>query len=871
MRKILIMFLIIVLILTPAQSLASIQASSGATGDLPYRAPPTEHDNPVSIPETPPDDESDFEPEEFPNITIEPTECPTVITYYHYNVSGTVYEDRQAIYYEEDEAIGSSGTKRIGNNGKIDAGEGIAGIKVTATSGSGSYVTYTDFSGNYEFKDLNKGDYKITFEYGSIPEQSTSSQYLANYNGLKYNEQDYSAIYTDDIEENPKTVTQYLFEQKIITAGAGFTQIFLLLDFSPSMIESVSQYETRMQVVKQSAIDFINILYEKNPQNLAVGVIGFYGEAVIIKHLTNQKETLIEAIEGFSLDFATYNGRPILTLNNLVDTGKVGTNIGRAINKAKNSYINKDANNSNRIMVLFSDGTPTAHDDVPALYANEPSSSFYSKLDRVVENTRADLIDAVNNNITVLTILTELTDPEEKEYAQKTFCYDDGTPIGHYFNPQNDTIDLSEWITETIVETVVNVVHEGDPSLLGENTWGDENKAKREEINKYYDIMNYDKLKIFDVIGKMTGTSRDKEIVLVETKDTYENFINKVKQEFIPINSMTVTTERTYFLGVDKKETSTCYCTDEKKLPHVTYENHVDVNSTVNCALIKREDFALQLDKAISGVKYILADESVVHYKTGEGAKYTIEAMQRKVPLGIENIAVMPNSHEIIQIDEELIHGSTLQVEYTLIVKNVSSVPSTRFAIVDYLSSYEDMIFDKTTPLITEEGTNEKYGWEKTNREALKANGVISDEVYNSLSPDEEYLICKFDENNSSIVDPVIGANGERYVKLVLSKVFSVEDINSDLKHNNEAEIVIFSNKISRRANLTEEVTDSNSETQQIREKYSFPGNFKPGSTERDEIDSAISFNTNIIQPFGNRIKKPIVLHAIDRIVENST
>ena len=40
MRKILIMFLIIVLILTPAQSLASIQESYRATGDLPYRAPP---------------------------------------------------------------------------------------------------------------------------------------------------------------------------------------------------------------------------------------------------------------------------------------------------------------------------------------------------------------------------------------------------------------------------------------------------------------------------------------------------------------------------------------------------------------------------------------------------------------------------------------------------------------------------------------------------------------------------------------------------------------------------------------------------------------------------------------------------------------
>ena len=101
-------------------------------------------------------------------------------------------------------------------------------------------------------------------------------------------------------------------------------------------------------------------------------------------------------------------------------------------------------------MVLFSDGTPTAHDDVPALYANEPSSSFYSKLDRVVENTRADLIDAVNNNITVLTILTELTDPEEKEYAQKTFCYDDGTPIGHYFNPQNDTIDLQNGLQKLL-------------------------------------------------------------------------------------------------------------------------------------------------------------------------------------------------------------------------------------------------------------------------------------------------------------------------------------------------------------------------------------------------------------------------------------
>lgn len=103
----------------------------------------------------------------------------------------------------------------------------------------------------------------------------------------------------------------------------------------------------------------------------------------------------------------------------------------------------------------------------------------------------------------------------------------------------------------------------------------------------------------------------------------------------------------------------------------------------------------------------------------------------------------------------------------------------------------------------------------------------------------------------SKYMNPVIGNNGERYVKVVLSRVLSAE-ILDDFAYRNQAEIIQYSNNDSRRINFS----DGNGIN--LSYKYPIAGNFIPtaayehlisGIENHIEIDTAIANPVQLIPP----------------------
>lgn len=109
---------------------------------------------------------------------------------------------------------------------------------------------------------------------------------------------------------------------------------------------------------------------------------------------------------------------------------------------------------------------------------------------------------------------------------------------------------------------------------------------------------------------------------------------------------------------------------------------------------------AVDFTKKVSAVKLTLADGSVL---------YDINLQGNSNANTITGI-LLSDEFLIATVDEELLHGATLEVEYDFTLQNSSQIPCLGYTIKDSLDN--KFIYDANHSLLTEPVANSSYGWQ---------------------------------------------------------------------------------------------------------------------------------------------------------------
>ena len=269
----------------------------------------------------------------------------------------------------------------------------------------------------------------------------------------------------------------------------------------------------------------------------------------------------------------------------------------------------------------------------------------------------------------------------------------------------------------------------------------------------------------------------------------------------------------------------------------------------VNLGLVERPKAQLELNKTVSNIKVTLADGSIL-FDVNQSADnvawkpntaYNIDSNKKN---GIYDKKYRPtigsNAKGLVQLsmDEEIMHGATIQITYKIKVKNVgevdyegkefyytgknhgNTVTTTPNRIIDYVSN--NLQFNSNS------NTND---WQ-----VMTVNDVINNKLVNA---DVAGVIFKDDKPQYNTIltttfsDTLKPGDSTAEKTLVLTQTITPENTSDNLKYINIAEIVETSNTAGRRM------------------AYSIVGNQNPTEAVA-EVDASSSEEVMILPPFGD-------------------
>ena len=269
----------------------------------------------------------------------------------------------------------------------------------------------------------------------------------------------------------------------------------------------------------------------------------------------------------------------------------------------------------------------------------------------------------------------------------------------------------------------------------------------------------------------------------------------------------------------------------------------------VNLGLVERPKAQLELNKTVSNIKVTLADGSIL-FDVNQSADnvawksntaYNIDSNKKN---GIYDKKYRPtigsNAKGLVQLsmDQEIMHGATIQITYKIKVKNVgevdyegkefyytgknhgNTVTTTPNRIIDYVSN--NLQFNSNS------NTND---WQ-----VMTVNDVINNKLVNA---DVAGVILKDDKPQYNTIltttfsDTLEPGDSTAEKTLVLTQTITPENTSDNLKYINIAEIVETSNTAGRRM------------------AYSIVGNQKPTEAVA-EVDASSSEEVMVLPPFGD-------------------
>ena len=312
------------------------------------------------------------------------------------------------------------------------------------------------------------------------------------------------------------------------------------------------------------------------------------------------------------------------------------------------------------------------------------------------------------------------------------------------------------------------------------------------------------------------------------------------------------------------------------------YNSNYSLNN-VDLGLTERPKAQLEIDKSISNIKVTLANNNILfdineaannalwqdheeysidqdkmdaeddrvgdneYYQTGDAIGmyeeyYTNENRHRYSYRDEIDDIVNRTDRGLVQLtmDQELMHGATIQVTYRVKVTNVGEVDyvdgdsknfyykgditgahistTTTNQVIDYVQN--NLQFEANNE------TNRNDGWQVKPATEILSEGLVNSDLTDNLS---QFNTIIQTESFNTALKP-----GEEITKtLILSQLITPENTEDDLTYNNMVEIVKTSNELGRRM------------------AYSVVGNQDPSLDDASEVDTSSAERIVILPPFG--------------------
>ena len=297
--------------------------------------------------------------------------------------------------------------------------------------------------------------------------------------------------------------------------------------------------------------------------------------------------------------------------------------------------------------------------------------------------------------------------------------------------------------------------------------------------------------------------------------------------------------------------------------------------ANIDFGLVERPKAQLEIDKSVANVKVTLANGSILfdinkavnnaiwkdheEYGIDENKKdnmyeeYYKKDHRYEYRTEIDKI-VDRTDRGLIQLtmDEELMHGATIQITYTVKITNVGEidyvdgvnknfyylgnsadttvVTTTANQVVDYVQN--NLQFDASNKV------NSQDKWSVITADNLAGGDLVNSRLQESLT--KFNTIIQTDSFGSDALVP--GQETSR--TLILSQLITPENEEDDLTYSNMVEIVKTSNTVGRRM------------------AYSVVGNQDPLANEPSEVDANVAEKIVILPPFGE-VRMYYILGAI--------
>ncbi len=214
-------------------------------------------------------------------------------------------------------------------------------------------------------------------------------------------------------------------------------EVMLVIDNSDSMLDTVGN-TTREDLVVNSAKTLVNNLLKDN-KNLKIGVVSFSSNTTVSKEGTIEDASLVSELSN---DASKLNN----SISNIQYNGP-RTDLDAGITLAKQHFTSEK---NNKYMIVLTDGVPNIAIDF--------DKNYFS--DDVIKKTNTSLVNVEKNNISLITMLTGISEPDkkplpsvDKTYAQiitEIFGTQEKPTAGKFYYIQDDKIE------ETITKDIYN-------------------------------------------------------------------------------------------------------------------------------------------------------------------------------------------------------------------------------------------------------------------------------------------------------------------------------------------------------------------------------------------------------------------------------
>ncbi len=276
--------------------------------------------------------------------------------------------------------------------------------------------------------------------------------------------------------------------------------------------------------------------------------------------------------------------------------------------------------------------------------------------------------------------------------------------------------------------------------------------------------------------------------------------------------------------------------TGENELTLEIYHHNVGYDGQ-NFYLARIPEATLQTKMTITGLKITLVDGQTIY----DVPNTTIDA----------NDPIKRLEHILAPIDYELVHGATIEIEYTITVHNTSAIQNSYLEILAHLPIGYSYI--SNTKILNENKLNENYGWEEVSLSKLSAEEYVSANTLEGFQ-NTRSILARLDEEGK------LGSNQSCTLKFVASRIIGGFEA-LDPSPMAYAEVMVYRNTSNRRALKKDGLDTINNYTmQKLTSLY-------PADSKDIDYSGNTTNNVFIIPPTGLGLTSKLIIILLSSLM----